>query len=163
MGLLHALANVSAQPLSERVFCNMDHSQTSRSSRRAPSRSSLSNAEVSKSGTQGALSVIAHLELIDLTPEERAKALETTPLFASIHAAAASGGQTSVPTNLDTDLHFTCFVKAPSPPREEGVVSTKPARLLELDGRRAGPVDRGECEDLLKVCMLSGTVRYIDD
>lgn len=25
-------------------------------------------------------------------------------------------------------------------------------RLIELDGRRAGPIDRGECKDLLKVC-----------
>ena len=24
-------------------------------------------------------------------------------------------------------------------------------RLIELDGRRAGPVDQGECKDLLKV------------
>ncbi|GLB43457.1 putative ubiquitin carboxyl-terminal hydrolase [Lyophyllum shimeji] len=75
------------------------------------------------------------------TPEERAKHLETTPLFANIHAEAASGGQTAVPTDLDTDLHFTCFVQAGSP----GAY-----RIVELDGRRAGPVDRGALEkDLL--------------
>ncbi|KAI0715987.1 cysteine proteinase [Cerioporus squamosus] len=86
----------------------------------------------------------------DKTPLERAKILETTPLFANIHADAASGGQTAVPTNLDTDLHFTCFVQAPSPPTREDGTPAKQMRVLELDGRRAGPVDRGECKDFLK-------------
>ena len=27
-------------------------------------------------------------------------------------------------------------------------------RLIELDGRRAGPVDHGECEDLLTVSHI---------
>jgi len=82
------------------------------------------------------------------TPEERAKLLETTPLFADIHAEAASSGQSAVPTDLDTDLHFTCFVTAPSsrgPDKEDSDM-----RLIELDGRRAGPIDRGKCTDLLK-------------
>ncbi|KAJ7077899.1 hypothetical protein B0H15DRAFT_861344 [Mycena belliarum] len=79
------------------------------------------------------------------TPEERAKLLETTPLFADIHAQAASSGQSAVPTNLDTDLHFTCFVEAPS----KGPDSQGGMRIVELDGRRNGPVDRGECTDLL--------------
>lgn len=87
----------------------------------------------------------------DKTPEERARLLETTPLFGQIHASAASSGQSSVrPQDLDTDLHFTCFVKAPA---------TRPAndpitrwRLIELDGGRIGPIDRGECSDLLKAC-----------
>ncbi|KAJ7115800.1 peptidase C12, ubiquitin carboxyl-terminal hydrolase [Mycena epipterygia] len=82
----------------------------------------------------------------DKTPEERAKLLETTPLFADIHAQAASSGQSAVPTNLDTDLHFTCFVAAPS---SRGPGSAGSMRLVELDGRRAGPIDRGECTDLL--------------
>lgn len=86
---------------------------------------------------------------IDKTPEERAKLLETTPLFADIHAEAASSGQTQVPTDLDTDLHFTCFVSAP---RVRGPKSLGEYRIVELDGRRAGPVDRGECEgDFLQV------------
>ncbi|KAJ7695172.1 hypothetical protein B0H17DRAFT_1056689 [Mycena rosella] len=79
----------------------------------------------------------------DKTPEERAKLLETTPLFADIHAQAASSGQSAVPTNLDTDLHFTCFVAAPSAGTGPGM------RVVELDGRRNGPIDRGECTDLL--------------
>ncbi|KAJ2983256.1 hypothetical protein NUW54_g10653 [Trametes sanguinea] len=81
----------------------------------------------------------------DKTPEERAKILETTPLFANIHADAASTGQTSVPADLDTDLHFTCFVQAPAPPaREQGTpVSPEGMRLIELDGRRVGPHRHG--------------------
>jgi len=83
----------------------------------------------------------------DKTPEERAKLLETTPLFADIHAAAASSGQSAVPANLDTDLHFSCFVAAPSSrgPTSDGASM----RIVELDGRRNGPIDRGECTDLL--------------
>ncbi|GBE83594.1 Ubiquitin carboxyl-terminal hydrolase YUH1 [Sparassis crispa] len=98
------------------------------------------------------------------TPEERAKTLETTPLFAKIHSQAATTGQSAVPTDLNTNLHFTCFVKAPDPPRIEGVVTNEFARLIELDGRRAGPVDRGICTDLLqdvarfvKDCYVSQT------
>lgn len=84
------------------------------------------------------------------TPLERAKLLESTPLFADIHAEEASAGQSAVPTNLDTDYHFTCFVEAPS--AEPGQVKGEQGRrLVELDGRRAGPVDRGPCTDLLKV------------
>ncbi|KAI0331473.1 cysteine proteinase [Cubamyces sp. BRFM 1775] len=88
----------------------------------------------------------------DKTPEERAKILETTPLFADIHADAASGGQTAVPTDLDTDLHFTCFVQAPAPPaRDNGTpVTQEGMRLIELDGRRVGPIDRGQCNDFLQ-------------
>ena len=88
--------------------------------------------------------------MADKTPEERAKLLETTPLFANIHADAAAAGQTGVPDNLDTDLHFTCFVQAPGQTTE----IIRSMRLIELDGGRAGPVDRGQCTDLLLVrCM----------
>ncbi len=89
----------------------------------------------------------------DKTPEERAKILETTPLFANIHADAASGGQTAVPADLATDLHFTCFVRAPNPPSQEEGTPASPdgMRLIELDGRRVGPIDRGPCTDFLVV------------
>jgi len=94
-------------------------------------------------------------ECKDKTPEERAKLLETTPLFERIHESAASSGQTAVPQDLDTDLHFTCFVKAPAttianaaPAKERN--QTQKWRLIELDGGRIGPIDRGECTDLLK-------------
>jgi len=101
------------------------------------------------------------------TPEQRAKLLETTPLFANIHSQTAASGQTAVPTNLDTDLHFTCFVAAPEAEFRErakkaGDLETgneqdaeeeeesSGMRLIELDGRREGPIDRGECKDFLK-------------
>ncbi|KAH0835704.1 peptidase C12, ubiquitin carboxyl-terminal hydrolase [Lanmaoa asiatica] len=87
-------------------------------------------------------------ECKDKTPEEGAKLLETTPLFEKIHESAASSGQTAVPEDLDTYLHFTCFVKAPAV--QPAGDSTKRWRLIELDGGRIGPIDRGECNDLLK-------------
>ena len=87
-----------------------------------------------------------------MTPDERAKALETTPLFANIHAEAASAGQTTVTEqDMHTDLHFTCFVQAPDPPRTNDIESPNPRRLLELDGRRVGPIDRGVSTNLLEV------------
>ena len=91
--------------------------------------------------------------MADKTPEERARLLETTPHFANIHADAAAAGQTGVPDNLDTDLHFTCFVQAPGV-GEQATETIRSMRLIELDGGRAGPVDRGQCTDLLLVrCM----------
>jgi len=86
----------------------------------------------------------------DKTPLERAEFLESTDLFADIHAALAASGQTAVPNNLDTDLHFTCFVQAPEASAREAEISTDERRLIELDGGRAGPVDRGASTDLLK-------------
>ncbi|KZT10029.1 peptidase C12, ubiquitin carboxyl-terminal hydrolase 1 [Laetiporus sulphureus 93-53] len=86
----------------------------------------------------------------DKTPEERAKLLETTPLFANIHAEAASSGQTAVPSaEAKVDLHFTCFVQAPNPPRSV-TEWPHPLHLIELDGRRAGPIDRGLSKNLLE-------------
>ncbi|KAI9569119.1 peptidase C12, ubiquitin carboxyl-terminal hydrolase, partial [Boletus coccyginus] len=82
------------------------------------------------------------------TPQERAKLLETTPLFEQIHESAASSCQSGVPQDLNTDLHFTCFVKAPA--TEPDNDPTPRWRLIELDGGRIGPIDRGKCDDLLK-------------
>lgn len=86
-------------------------------------------------------------QAIPRTPLGRAKLLEETELFATIHSSAAHAGQSEVPENLDTNLHFCAFVQAPSP------IDGK-LRLLELDGRRAGPVDRGPSCDLLTVRHL---------
>ncbi|KAG6854543.1 hypothetical protein C0991_005455 [Blastosporella zonata] len=98
----------------------------------------------------------------DKTPEERATLLETTPLFANIHADAASSGQTVVPDNLDTDLHFTCFVRAPAVRGEPE--SPGGHRVIELDGRRVGPVDRGECgEDLLEDVVKAVRMHYLSN
>ena len=84
-------------------------------------------------------------QAIPRTPLERAELLENTELFASIHSSAAQSGQSEIPQDLNTDLHFCAFVQAPSP------IDGK-LRLLELDGRRAGPVDRGPSDHLLTVC-----------
>lgn len=115
-----------------------------------------------------------------MTPLERAKCLETTHLFDDIHQDAAKSGQTNAENaNMDTDLHFTTFVRAPpasvraaagavakgqievqgvgaSALGAEGEGSTE-MRLVELDGRRAGPIDRGECTDLLRVSKTRGS------
>ena len=106
--------------------------------------------------------------LADKTPEERAHLLETTPLFTNIHAESAESGQS--PPDPDTPFHFTCFVAAPEVEFREIASGEKPGpnaediakstgtgmRLVELDSMRAGPVDHGECTDLLVVRGSSG-------
>jgi len=80
-----------------------------------------------------------------MTPEERAKLLEETNLFASAHEAAAALGQSVMPENLDTNYHFVAFVQAPD------TQDLEKRRIVELDGRRSGPVDLGESKELLAV------------
>ena len=70
------------------------------------------------------------------TPSERAQFLKTTEIFANIHAALATSGQTAVPDNSDTSLHFNCFVQAPKASAREAKVATDARRVIELDGRR---------------------------
>lgn len=118
------------------------------------------------------------LPLTDKTPDERAKTLENFSAIAEIHTQYAQGGQSSVPEDLEVDYHFTCFVVAPeaevraraaaaptsSEPDPgaaapagagdavtESTDNTSGMRLIELDGTRGGPIDRGECKDLLRV------------
>ncbi|KDR71856.1 hypothetical protein GALMADRAFT_253635 [Galerina marginata CBS 339.88] len=107
------------------------------------------------------------------TPLERAHLLETTPLFANIHAESASSEVNQTAAKVDTDLHFTCFVEAPDSDfrkaakgedvSEEAINDKKSTgmRLIELDGRRAGPVDHGDCKDLLKDVATLVKARYI--
>ncbi|KAL1925729.1 uncharacterized protein VTP21DRAFT_612 [Calcarisporiella thermophila] len=72
-----------------------------------------------------------------LTPEERAKALEEDDELAQVHMESAQEGQTKPPNIEDeVDLHFVCFVE-------------KDGHIFELDGARPGPIDHGECTDLL--------------
>ena len=89
----------------------------------------------------------------------------------------AAGGQTSPPSDLDTDLHFTCFVAAPSEAKREVLTSgVDPSdsgkqvefsaaksgmRLIELDGGRSGPIDRGKCDNLLRVRCERHNVRIM--
>ena len=107
---------------------------------------------------------------------ERAEILSTTPLFAKIHTESASSKLNQTAPILDTELHFTCFVEAPEAQfrqiardrdgkdaeedieKEREEVARQPGtgmRLVELDGRRNGPIDHGECkEGLLKVSLV---------
>lgn len=74
---------------------------------------------------------------VPLKPVERATLLEETESLETAHQAAAATGDTSAPSAEDSvDLHFVCFVK-----------SEKNGHLFELDGRRKGPLDRGEMGD----------------
>ncbi|KAJ2918923.1 hypothetical protein MD484_g1549, partial [Candolleomyces efflorescens] len=114
------------------------------------------------------------VESKDKTPEERAKLLESRPLFADIHAETAQEGQSA--PNIDTDLHFVCFVAAPDADvRKVATGEQSPTdaaaqtqgdgdtgmRLVELDGRRPGPIDHGVCKDLLKDVANLVKERYL--
>jgi len=114
------------------------------------------------------------IECQDKTPLERAEILSSTPLFAKVHTESASSKLNQTAPILNTELHFTCFVEAPEADirwiardrdggskedakvdfeKEREEVANKSGtgmRLVELDGRRDGPVDHGECKDFLK-------------
>lgn len=89
---------------------------------------------------------------VQLKPMERATLLEETEALETAHQAAAATGDTAAPNAEDkVDLHFVCFVK-----------SQKTGHLFELDGRRKGPLDRGELqedEDVLTPAALQKGVR----
>lgn len=78
---------------------------------------------------------------IPLAPIERADLLYNSQALESAHAGAASQGQSHTPDAADdVDLHFVCFVK------------DEKNNLWEMDGRRKGPLNRGqlaEDEDVL--------------
>jgi ubiquitin carboxyl-terminal hydrolase L3 len=90
-------------------------------------------------------------DAIPLKPVERADLLYDSHALESAHASAASTGDTAAPDADDkVDLHFVCFVK------------TEDNHLWELDGRRKGPLDRGELpagEDVLGENALELGVR----
>ncbi|PCH44161.1 cysteine proteinase [Wolfiporia cocos MD-104 SS10] len=105
---------------------------------------SLLNTDVSLA-PNSALAILKEQCKGGKTPEERAKVLETTTAFADIHAEAAVSGQSTVPDNLtETGQHYTCFLQAPDPR------SPQEMRLLELEARRPGVVDRGASVSLLE-------------
>jgi len=87
----------------------------------------------------------------DETPEKRAHILEHTELFTSAHVEAATQGQTSVPADLDTNLHFVTFVLAPDPTApiddDDDTRNQFEKRIIELDGRRNGPIDHGATKE----------------
>ncbi|EAL23515.1 hypothetical protein CNBA1620 [Cryptococcus deneoformans B-3501A] len=81
-------------------------------------------------------------ESLPLTGLERAKLLDETTFFTEAHTSAASTGQSVVPTDLDVDEHFIAFV--------EGVDEKGEKRIVELDGGRNGPLDRGASNNFLE-------------
>ncbi|KZZ96109.1 Peptidase C12, ubiquitin carboxyl-terminal hydrolase 1 [Moelleriella libera RCEF 2490] len=92
---------------------------------------------------------------IPLAPRDRSVLLEKTPEIAAAHKEAASAGDTSPPdAQDDIDLHYVCFVKG-----NDGA-------LWELDGRRKGPIRRGdlpENEDMLSERALSlGILKFLE-
>ncbi|ORY09685.1 hypothetical protein BCR34DRAFT_625629 [Clohesyomyces aquaticus] len=86
-------------------------------------------------------------DAIPLKPKERAELLYESDDLESAHQSAAVGGDTAAPSADDkVDLHYVCFVKSDK------------NRLWEMDGRRKGPLDRGELgadEDVLSEKALS--------
>ena len=90
-------------------------------------------------------------DAIPLKPVERADLLYESEALESAHQAAASVGDTAAPAAEDNiDLHYVCFVKS------------EKNHLWELDGRRKGPLNRGELapdEDVLSEKALNLGVR----
>jgi len=80
-------------------------------------------------------------EAIPLPPLQRADVLYHSQALEKAHSGAASEGQSHAPDATDDiDLHFVCFVK------------DEKDQLWELDGRRKGPLNRGQLaadEDVL--------------
>ena len=72
---------------------------------------------------------------LSLSPEERAVRLEADDAICSSHDSAAREGQTRAPARDDrVDYHFVSFVRVGG-------------HLYELDGRKAGPVIKGEISE----------------
>ncbi|KAF2473807.1 cysteine proteinase [Lindgomyces ingoldianus] len=90
-------------------------------------------------------------DAISLKPADRANLLYESDALESAHQSAAAGGDTAAPSADDKiDLHYVCFVKSAK------------NRLWEMDGRRKGPLDRGELaadEDVLSEKALNLGVR----
>lgn len=89
-----------------------------------------------------------------LPPSQRADLLYESKALESAHADAAKLGDTAAPQAEDNvDLHFVAFVRG-----EDG-------RLWELDGRRKGPLERGQLdkdEDVLSEKALDlGPRRFL--
>ncbi|RDA91179.1 hypothetical protein CP533_4843 [Ophiocordyceps camponoti-saundersi (nom. inval.)] len=71
-----------------------------------------------------------------LPPHDRSTLLEKASELGAAHQAAASEGDTPAPEAEDSvDLHYVCFVKGSD------------GGLWEMDGRRKGPIRRGDLEE----------------
>ncbi|KAI9926683.1 hypothetical protein ASPWEDRAFT_46276 [Aspergillus wentii DTO 134E9] len=111
----------------------------------------VSNGEPRKNVLPGSDLDTLLCEAEPLAPIQRADLLYESKALESAHADAAKLGDTAAPQAEDNvDLHFVAFVKGLD------------GRLWELDGRRKGPLDRGqlaEDEDALSEKALGLGVR----
>lgn len=85
-----------------------------------------------------------------LGPMERAELLYHSQALEKAHQGAASQGQSNAPgAEDDIDLHYVCFVKDAK------------NNLWEMDGRRKGPINRGQLgeDDVLSEKALDLGVR----
>lgn len=92
---------------------------------------------------------------VPLGPAERARLLERDEELARAHRGVAEQGDTAAPdARDDVDLHYVCFVKG------------KDGALWEMDGRRKGPLRRGELgedEDVLSEKALAlGPLKFLE-
>jgi ubiquitin carboxyl-terminal hydrolase L3 len=91
---------------------------------------------------------------VPLGPEERSKLLERSDGLASAHKSVAEKGDTAAPdARDDVDLHYVTFVK------------TEDGSIWELDGRRKGPILRGNVgdEDVLGPNALAlGPLKFLE-
>lgn len=90
---------------------------------------------------------------LGVSGEERIRLLEANTAFTEAHAQAAVAGQ-SVNPGFDHPPHaYTAFVQATAVPTGDGETHGK--RLIELNGGRDGPIDRGASSDLLQVSRVA--------
>jgi ubiquitin carboxyl-terminal hydrolase L3 len=92
---------------------------------------------------------------IPLSPAERSALVEQNPALAQAHQAAAAQGDTPAPgAQDDVDLHYVAFVRS-----NDGA-------LWELDGRRKGPLNRGQLDankDVLSTKALAlGPLKFLE-
>lgn len=90
-------------------------------------------------------------QAIPLQPAQRADLLYESQALEAAHQSAATSGDTSAPdADNNVDLHYVCFVKSGN------------GHLWEMDGRRKGPLARGQLgsdEDVLSEQALNLGVR----
>ncbi|KAM7538487.1 hypothetical protein Aperf_G00000066474 [Anoplocephala perfoliata] len=83
----------------------------------------------------------------DISPNERAEALEKEDELSEIHENCAQEGQTEAPNSeSQTNLHFVAFVNANG-------------HLIELDGRQEGPVLHGKTSN---ATFLADACKVVD-
>ena len=92
---------------------------------------------------------------VPLAPGERAALLERDEALARAHRGVAEQGDTTAPdAKDDVDLHYVCFVRGGD------------GGLWEMDGRRKGPLRRGDLEageDVLSGKALAlGPLKFLE-